>query len=469
MKNKLLFFLAICFIMPCAFLLTACGPESQPPHTHNWQTQWSSNYHNHWLACDGCDEIKDKDSHDLDGYYCTVCEYNTLHDHQYNSTYYKDPDGHWQYCVVCDEALKTSHTGSICTTCGYDESHSCSYVYNEYKVDENYHWQECTGCDGTTTKTAHGLDSRFCSACGYKADADIVKFRAGTLEILTLQTDDGGVAIAVKLPDGKNMLIDTAYNLHEFHGEVKSCFYDYYETHLDIDYLVITNTYGFRTGNFKRTLQELDVKKVFIPDTTNVAYESQIPQTYKDGVNYANSLSTCEVVTVKKDKSIKITNAFTYNEQEYSYTIDLIAPVAASDCAIDADASIFVAIEYQDKVTLLTSDATIKNIDAYALGDYDYDVDILITGYCIADDNTDAIRTSWNRGTDFLADINLTETDHAILTYYGDVSGFGIHNLVNVLIQVRKLPRVYNVGVYATLSSKIALDGTITHVIKEEK
>ncbi len=76
MKKKLLsFILAICLLLPCSLVLTACGnnPPDDPPHTHNWSTTWSRNSSEHWLACDGCDEKKDKAGHDGD--ICSVCGY----------------------------------------------------------------------------------------------------------------------------------------------------------------------------------------------------------------------------------------------------------------------------------------------------------------------------------------------------------------------------------------------------------
>ena len=76
MRKKLLsFILSICLIMPCAFMLSACGknPPEDPAHTHNWATTWSKNETEHWYKCDGCDEKKDKANHDGDT--CSVCGY----------------------------------------------------------------------------------------------------------------------------------------------------------------------------------------------------------------------------------------------------------------------------------------------------------------------------------------------------------------------------------------------------------
>ena len=81
MKKKLLsFILAVCLIMPCALVLSACGnnPPPENPHTHEWvEGDWKNNATEHWHWCKGCDEKKDKGNPPLPlSYYNRFCARN---------------------------------------------------------------------------------------------------------------------------------------------------------------------------------------------------------------------------------------------------------------------------------------------------------------------------------------------------------------------------------------------------------
>ena len=373
MKKKLLsFILAICLLIPCSLELTACGnnpPDN--PHTHNWSATWSKNGTEHYKTCDGCDEKKDKGTHTLEGGFCSVC--------------------------------------------GYDTNHTCSYG-NDYLSDSTGHWQQCSICEGTTTKQNH--DGNICSVCGYNSLQVVSSIR--DLEIITYQTDGNGVFTLVKLPDGKNMIIDAGGTENVDIRTFKRFVVD--NGFATIDYMVLTNTFARRTGGAETILSVTQVNNLYIPDTQNITYTSSYIEPFNKAVNYASN-NTCNVVALNptNEEAHDISSSFSYNSQEYSYTIDLITPVAPADCETELDASIFVAITYQGKVILFTGDATNKNIDNYANADNGYNVDVLITGYAYL--GKDAIRLSQNRGTDFLEDISLTTGDYVITTNYGDDTG----------------------------------------------
>ena len=57
-KSILTFMLAICFMIPAIFMLTACGG-----HKHKALAEWSSDATYHWHACAGCEDILDKAEH----------------------------------------------------------------------------------------------------------------------------------------------------------------------------------------------------------------------------------------------------------------------------------------------------------------------------------------------------------------------------------------------------------------------
>lgn len=412
MKKKFLsFVLAICLIMPCALVLSACGnnPPDDPPHTHNWSTTWSRNSSEHWLTCDGCDEKKDKANHD----------------------------------------------GDICSVCGWIKNHQHTFVAGQYEKNDDYHWQDCTTCDGTSAQVPHTMSGNTCTVCGHVKNSQTSDVVASIrdLEVITYQTDNGAMYTLVKLPDGKNMLIDAggtqAVDIRTFRRIVSD------NGFTTIDYMVLTNTFAKRTGGAEAILTN-NVKNLYIPNTTGATYS--ISDGFRNAVNYANTLSTCEVIVASNDDSIDIDRKFTYNSKSYSYYIDFIVPVAPANCTTEFDASIYVAIEYQNKVILLTGDATNANIDAYANGSYDYDVDVLITGYEPAT-GRDAIRLSDNRGTNFLTDIGLTNSDHVIITNPGVTDGLG--NLVNV-VNAHNNPTIYNSTNFASATVKIAAGGVVT-------
>ncbi len=404
MKKLLTFMLAL-LVLPCALILTACGGD--PPHTHNWSTEYSSDYNNHWLTCDGCNEVKDKNTHD----------------------------------------------GDICSVCGFDKSHTCSYG-SDYLSDDAGHWQQCSICGEPTTKENHS--GNICSVCGYNSLEVVTSIR--DLEIITYQTDGNGVFTLVKLPDGKNMLIDAggtqAVDIRTFRRFATD------NGFTTIDYMVLTNTFANRTGGAEPILAN-NVKNFYIPDTTGATYD--ISDGFRNAVSYANTISTCNVIKLNptNENSYDVTRAFSYNQQEYSYTIDFMTPVAPTNCETEFDASIFVVITYQNKVVLLTGDATNKNIDNYANADYNYNVDVLITGYH-SNYGKDAIRLSESR-SGFFSDISLASGDNVITTNYGDVTG---------LLTLRQVFASYGASEYSSTAFtyatvKINGSGAITVTTQE--
>ena len=200
---------------------------------------------------------------------------------------------------------------------------------------------------------------------------------------------------------------------------------------------------------------------LFVSGDEGVSYE--LSESYTNAVSYAKSLPNCEVITLSKsnEDDHDITNTFSYNSQEYSYTIDFITPLEHIECKDEFEQSIFIAINYQNKTILLTGDATNANIDNYAKADHGYDVDVLITGY-VSGEHKDAIRLSDNRGTDFLGDINLTEGDNAIITYY-DIDQ--MQYLMNVIGY--RHATVKPLTVFESVRTKINADGTITSTTVE--
>lgn len=412
--KKLLTFICALLVLPCALILTACGGD--PPHTHNWSSMFSSNDSTHWLTCDGCSEKKDEGTH----------------------TYIDD----------------------VCSVCGWIKSHQHTFVPGQYEKNDYYHWQDCTTCDGTSEQEPHEMSGGTCIICGHidsSQNPEVASVR--DLEIITYQTDGNGVFTLVKLPDGKNMLIDAggtqAVDIRTFRRFATD------NGFTTIDYMVLTNTFANRTGGAEPILAN-NVKNFYIPDTTGTTYT--ISDGFRNAVSYANTISTCNVIKLNptNEDSYDIESNFSYNSQEYNYTIDFMTPVAPANCETEFDASIFVAITYQNKVVLFTGDATNKNIDNYANADYNYNVDVLITGYDYVA-GKDAIRLSDNRGTNFLTDISLANGDNVIITNYGDIDG--LQNMMNVCGYTGA--NVYSSEAFTSAIVKINGSGAITVTTQE--
>ncbi len=411
--KKLLSIIATSILLPFTLLLTACGSNPpNEPHTHSWASTYTKTETEHYKTCSGCDETSERANHT--GNPCTVCDYET-HEHNYGSTYQKDATHHWQTCT-----------------------HS--------------------GCSNTTQKETHNFNGDTCEDCGYKNLPTVATIR--DLEVVVYQTENNGVYTIVKLPDGKNMLIDTGANYDSNNdGELDSLSdFNSLDAHLwydhdieKIDYFVLTNVLTERTGNVLWLPDVYEIENAYIPDTTGAGYTPS--NVYNLGVNKLKSTTGCNVHTLTQTNQAEkdIINGFRYNGQDYEYTIDFITPLAPSSCSNQADAGIYVAIEYQDAVILLTGDATNANIDAYAGVEADpiadYDVDVLVTGY--NGYGSQAITHSGGRGSDFLGDISLTSDDYVVITNLGVTTG--ISSLVSAIVA-----HAPNIPIKSTASSSIS-------------
>lgn len=366
MKKKLLsFILAICLIMPCALFLSACGnnPPDDPPHTHNWSTTWSRNSSEHWLTCDGCDEKKDKANHD----------------------------------------------GDICSVCGYDTNHTHSWP-ETYEKDSTHHWKECSTCGAETEKAEHDYENKTCKECGYfNSDADLpVVSSVRDLEVITYDTGDLGLFTLVKLPDGKNMVIDSGDERFDTNLIVEDTLL-YEEGLWCIDYFVLTNTNAARTGQAGYIIRTFEVLNLYTPRVIGSA-----PSCYTDALTIVpNTCNKVEVAESNCDVSYQFRDS---SNNTYSYTIDFMLPVATADCTNDYDASIVISIEYQGKTILITSDNSQVNIKGY-IDNYDgqKDVDVLICSFLYTDPYAITNSPSF-AGKDYLDCISLEAGDYAIIT-----------------------------------------------------
>lgn len=433
MKRKLLsFMLAICLIMPCAFALTACGsnpPDNTPSHTHEYASTWSHDQMGHWIKCMG-DNLDE-----------------------------------------CDNPTKSygnhNYSNGVCTVCGRSKTHTCDF--GDYLYDENYHWKECSDCDATTSKVEHVFSGKVCTICGYEQAGSTTNTHASRdLEIITIPAGIG-TATLVKLPDGKDMLIDAGDGSAEGDMYVQDLIYDNVSDRT-IEYFVLTNTDPSRVGSAATIFDSFTVLNFYRPDMKSAhsiaanlssEYNSGNSPIMAPGEDYALAL---EAASLEDDCSVKVIDDiscdisysfFDTTNNSHSYKIDFMMPIAVENRNTVYKNSAMISIEYKGMVTLVTSDVNNDLIDAYCnVYGTQKDVDILITSF--SSSNPYAISRSDLRETNFLEKISLTESDYSIIipinTY--DVGELGP--------ELGDCSTVYSILDYFTITTKVSTTGVLS-------
>ena len=68
----------VCMVTALLFTSITClgwvGCKNTP-HVHSWKSEYTCDFHSHWLECEGCDEKKDVSSHTISSNSCEVCGY----------------------------------------------------------------------------------------------------------------------------------------------------------------------------------------------------------------------------------------------------------------------------------------------------------------------------------------------------------------------------------------------------------
>ena len=199
------------------------------PHSHSYNTEWSTDDANHWHECT-CGDKKDVAAHvdanndhncDVCGRKtsdhtggtatcteqatCSICgqKYGGLAAHSYKTEWSTDETNHWHECSVCGDkkevaahvdanndhncdvcGRKTSdHTGgtatcteqATCTICGQKYGGLAAHSYKtEWSTDETNHWHECSVCGDKKDVAVHtpGAEAtettpQTCTVCGY--------------------------------------------------------------------------------------------------------------------------------------------------------------------------------------------------------------------------------------------------------------------------------------------------------------
>ncbi len=315
----------------------------------------------------------------------------------------------------------------------------------DWSKDSTYHWHSCSDCSEKKDKSTHDGDA--CSVCGYTAssggDGLEVVSSVRDLEIITYDTGTEGVFTLVKLPDGKNMVIDAGNDTTDAKTLIRRNLKNT-QAITTIDYFVLTNTSAIRTGQaaYIVNAQNFEVKNFFTPreinDSASACYETAL----------INTPNTCNVVEVA-ESNCDITHSFKDEQNNtYTYTIDFMLPVETANCTNETDATIAISIEYAGKTVLISGDAIEKTIHGY----YDKyngqkDTDVLITSFVANEPK--AIVNSKSNGKDYLASISLDENDRVII--YSINENTMVNDLMDYFFEAG-LPIVNNIESTATVS-----------------
>lgn len=199
---------------------------------------------------------------------------------------------------------------------------------------------------------------------------------------LVMHTIDVGQAeaIMIKLPDGKNMLVDSGNKGVENNNRLKSYLDNNYfkdSVNKEIDYFVLTHSDSDHSGGAVMIFDSYKVNKVFRPNlfAENNAQESSLVVPYEnkyyvtENKNWENTISkmyaeNCEIEFSKAGIEII----------ESNYSIKFLAPTEYNYSNVNAYSPL-ILLEYKAKRIMLTGDIT-KEAEIKAINNL-VDCDIL--------------------------------------------------------------------------------------------
>lgn len=280
---------------------------------------------------------------------------------------------------------------------------------------------------------------------------------------LVMHTIDVGQAeaIMIKLPDGKNMLVDSGNTGKEKNLKLKSYLDDAYFKNLEnkeIDYFVITHSDSDHCGGAEMIFEEYSVKKVFRP-----AIFSSINSEDMERVYITNPFTTktsiwsrvidsmynepdCQVVF--SDSTILI------SESEYS--INFLAPEKNSVFSDVNSYSPLIKIIYKGKSILLTGDAT-KESEISAIDKLSH-CDILNVGHHGSKYSTS--QEFLDKVTPYYAVISCNNSDKDY--------GHPHQEVLNRLLEIMPEKNIYRTDLNGNIVSTISQEGEIGFLVDVE-
>ena len=362
------------------------------------------------------------------------------HTHNWSTTWSKNETEHWLTCDGCNEKKdKANHDGDTCSVCGYIKSNNGNTNDSQDNNNDNNNQDNNNDDDNN------------------QDDGLPVVANVRDLKIVTIRTAQGGFATLVELPDGKNMLIDSGADSATAEIEVDDMLLSANITTLD--YFVTTTASTGRTGAADLVFEYYQVNNFYKPEiSSNITPRDS----YLTAIEKAELEPNCTIETIG-ESNCDISYTFKDNSNNrYTYEIDFMIPIAAANATNTSDNSVVVSIEYQDKVVLITNEATNENIDAYCTKyGTQNDVDVLIVSHIPTEQY--AITGSPNRGTDFLAKINLNSSDYAILVPIASgANGTAIENKLAAVCGQSNMHSLSTARGLTTAVTKITSTGAVS-------
>lgn len=217
------------FADPDGLVGTSEEELSIPALGHDSSGEWQSDGDNHWKTCARCGVTIEEAQHSFSDWQesgddiwtreCTVCHWQESQEHREHSLIHHETTSatctepgnieYWE-CAVCgrlflDEGATSETTEEIVTTPALDHMPG-----EEFKHDENNHWQECIRCGDRMNVASHDYELTYsfddetgtltvgsrCHICGYETtdsgDSETGAFDISTTEGLSAYRDSEG-------------------------------------------------------------------------------------------------------------------------------------------------------------------------------------------------------------------------------------------------------------------------------------
>ena len=182
-----------------------------------------------------------------------------------------------------------------------------------------------------------------------------------------------GDAIVVRLPDGKDMLIDAGSGTSASNATKQKYLSYLAQLNIDtIDFLMVTHPDSDHVNMMNEVLKEYQVENIYYNDT----YEGR-SNTYKNFIDEAQLEGAENLYNVDEDGE-----TYTINSEEYNYEIEIYAP--GYDRFEDANSmSMITILRYGGRKILFTGDAhyETENWLMNKMETENYDIDILKIGH----------------------------------------------------------------------------------------
>lgn len=281
---------------------------------------------------------------------------------------------------------------------------------------------------------------------------------------LVMHTIDVGQAeaIMIKLPDGKNMMIDSGNSGKEKNKKLKSYLDNNYFKNLsnkEIDYLVLTHSDRDHTGGAEMIFREFQVNTVFRPTIFSSINEqdklrmlssdsfTSNTQIWSDVVDAMYEEPNCEILF--SNMEIKII--------ESEYEIEFLSPKLDSKFKNVNSYSPFIKITYKSKSILLTGDST-EESEMSALEKLSK-VDILNVGH--HGSKTSTSQKFLDKTMPTFATISCNSED-------GNNFGHPHQEVLNRLLKIMPEKNIYRTDINGNIITTISKSGEIGFLVDVE-